>query len=155
MQSSSYIEALAIFYAVKKNSYFLKGCARFTVVTNHKPLIGIWRKDVLDVDNIQLARIMERLPGYNFKVTWVTGRLHHNADELCKAPIFRPTKEDGEEDINYHVCYNATVTTGPNKETTHTSREDPHIAPLFKAAANRTYKAIVEAIKNKVTKHKL
>ena len=54
--------------AVEKCAYFLQGCSLFSVITDHCPLVGIWQKDIVDVNSILLSRIMERLQGYLFKV---------------------------------------------------------------------------------------
>ena len=45
------LEAMALFQAVKKLRFYLQGC-RFTVVTDHRPLVGIFKKPLNEIDNI-------------------------------------------------------------------------------------------------------
>ena len=55
-------------FAVDKCSFYLKGAPSFTVVTDHKPLEGIFKKDLFDIGNPRLQRIREKLLEYNFSV---------------------------------------------------------------------------------------
>ena len=70
-----------------KCRYFLKGCPSFTLVTDHQPLIGIFRKDLSEVDNRRLQRFRERVLDYTFDVEWVEGKTHLIADALSRYPI--------------------------------------------------------------------
>ena len=60
----------------------------FTVVTDHKPLKGVWAKELPDIDNIRLRRYRERLTGYNFDLSWQEGKTNQIADALSRAPVF-------------------------------------------------------------------
>ena len=57
-------------------------------MTDHKPLEGIFRKDLFDIGNPRLQRIREKLLEYCFTVTWVPGKTHLIADALSRAPLF-------------------------------------------------------------------
>ena len=54
------LECLAVHFAVDKCSFYLKG-APFNVMTDHKPLEGIFCKDMFDIGNPRLQRIREKL----------------------------------------------------------------------------------------------
>ena len=60
------LECLAVHFAVTKRSFYLKGLPYFTVATDHKPLEGVFKKDLFEVNNPRLQRIRERLPPYTF-----------------------------------------------------------------------------------------
>jgi hypothetical protein len=47
------LEALAMKNTVEKCRYYLLGMQKFTVWSNHRPLVGIWRKQI---DKIRNAR---------------------------------------------------------------------------------------------------
>ena len=70
------LECLAIMVAVKKCDFYLRGLPLFEVVTDHKPLIGIFQKEIFNLENSRLIRIREKLIPYNFFVTWVPGKQH-------------------------------------------------------------------------------
>ena len=55
------LECLAVHFAVDKCSFYLKGAPSFNVMTDHKPLKGIFRKDLFDIGNPRLQRIREKL----------------------------------------------------------------------------------------------
>ena len=76
------LECLAVHFAVDKCSFYLKGARSFTVMTDHKPLEGIFRKDLFDIGNPRLQRIREKLLEYCFTVTWVPSKTHLIADAL-------------------------------------------------------------------------
>ena len=65
----------------------MQGAEHFTVVTDHRPLEGIFKKDLCDIPNPRLLRYRERLQGYVFSVTWVAGKTHLMADALSRAPL--------------------------------------------------------------------
>ena len=95
------LECLGVHFAVDKCSFYLKGAPSFTVVTYHKPLEGIFKKDLFDIGNPRLQRIREKLLEYNFSVTWVPGKSHLIADALSRAPLFAP---DEFEDIAFNTA---------------------------------------------------
>jgi len=84
------LELLAIVWAVKKCHYYLKGIPKFTVVTDHKPLEGIFRKDLQEIDNPRLVRFREFLIPYPLNVHWTEGKKHLIADALSRAPVDPP-----------------------------------------------------------------
>ena len=126
------LEMLAVHYAVKDCHFYLYG-ANFTVVTDHKPLLGTFAKALCDVENTRLQRIREKLVGYNFNITWVPGKIHLIADALSRAPVFRPVEEEVISANYVLVCAIA---------------EDPLLQPLFDAAAaDQDYQDIISAFK--------
>ena len=88
------LECLAVHFAVDKCSFYLKGAPSFNVMTDHKPLEGIFCKDLFDIGNPRLQRIREKLLEYCFTVTWVPGKSHLIADTLSRAPLFAPEEVD-------------------------------------------------------------
>jgi hypothetical protein len=96
------LECMAIVYAVQKCAYYLQGTPEFEVWTDHRPLVGIFGKDLHTLDNPRLMRMRERLTGFNLKVKWVEGKTHYIADALSRAPVFGPMEniEDTENVVN-------------------------------------------------------
>ena len=88
------LEYLAGYFAIDKCSFYLKGGTHFTLATDHKPLEGIFAKDLYDIPNPRLQRLREKLVEYNFTVTWVPGKSHHIADALSLAPLFSPEETE-------------------------------------------------------------
>ena len=71
------LECLAVHFAIAKCSFYLKGCESFTVATDHRPLEGIFKKDIFEIPNQRLQRILEKLAEFNMIVKWVPGKSHH------------------------------------------------------------------------------
>ena len=84
------LECLAIKWAILKCPYYLFGLPTFTVLTDHRPLEGVFKKTIFDLPNPRLQRMREKLAAYNFIVTWVPGKTHLIADALSRAPLFTP-----------------------------------------------------------------
>ena len=82
------LEALAILYACQKCDFYLRGLPSFTVLTDHKPLLGHFLKPLHSIENARLLRLREKLSPYNFVVNWAPGKNHLIADTLSRAPIF-------------------------------------------------------------------
>ena len=83
------LECLAIQYAISKWRFYLLGLPNFEIVTDHKPLLGIFK-----VDNPRLQRLREKMQAYNFTVKWVPRKLHLIADALSRASHFSPYSEE-------------------------------------------------------------
>ena len=48
------LECLAIMWAMIKCDFYLKGLPKFTVMTDHKPLVGIFQKTLYELSNPRL-----------------------------------------------------------------------------------------------------
>ena len=83
------LECLAIVWAITKCKYYLHGLQHFTVVTDHKPLVGIFNSSLDSLSNPRLLRMREKLTDYVFTTTWVAGKTHDIADALSRYPIFQ------------------------------------------------------------------
>ena len=63
----------------------LKGINRFDVITDHRPLIGIFAKSLPQIDNTRFARLREKIIDYSFDVKWVAGKDNIIADALSRS----------------------------------------------------------------------
>ena len=88
------LECLAVVFAVTKCSFYLRGADSFKVITDHKPLEGIFRKDLFELTNPRLQRMREKITEYCFEVTWTPGKTHYVADALSRAPLFDPQEDE-------------------------------------------------------------
>ena len=84
------LECLAIVWAILKCAFYLHGLPSFQVFTDHKPLEGIFTKDIFDLTSPHLQRLCEKVAMYCFTVRWVPGKTHYIADALSRAPLFAP-----------------------------------------------------------------
>ena len=76
------LECLAIVWAILKCSFYLRGLPSFTVLTDHRPLEGIFQKDIFDLASPRLQRLREKIAMYSFLVRRVPGKTHFIADAL-------------------------------------------------------------------------
>ena len=118
------LECMAISWAVEKCQYYLRGISDFTVVTDHRPLVGIFAKSLQDLDNKRLTRYREKLVDYSFKVTWCPGKDHLIADALSRAPVW-PGEPEPEEIILRAVSVDPALTF-----MFEAAREDQHYQEL-------------------------
>jgi hypothetical protein len=125
------MEALAIKYAVKKCRYYLLGMQKFTVWTDHRPLLGIWRKQIDEIGIARCQKWRENLSIYNFNVEWKAGKTHYLADSLSRAPYWNPPEVDSV------FCFAINPTQG--------------IHDILRKAAEEDYKRIIEAVSNGVS----
>ena len=96
------LELLAAVWAIRKCRYYL-AARMFTLVVDHRPLVGVFHKDSLDaIDNRRILSLLDKIAGYTFTVQWVPGKNHCIADALSRAPVFQPSEED-EDDIKVDI----------------------------------------------------
>ena len=62
----------------------------FYIYTDHRPLQGVFQKDIFDLASPRLQRLREKIAMYSFRVCWVPGKTHLIADALSRAPLFAP-----------------------------------------------------------------
>ena len=92
------LKCLAITWAITECQHHLLGCPEpFTVVTDHRPLLGIFSKDLPNLKITRLQHLRQKITDYGFQVTWAPGKSHLIADALSCAPIFAPPEDVDEE----------------------------------------------------------
>ena len=85
------MELAAIVWAIGKCKFYLKGINHFQVITDHRPLIGIFAKTLPQIDNTRVARLREKIIDYSFEVKWVAGKDNIIADALSRSPALSTT----------------------------------------------------------------
>jgi transposase InsO family protein len=130
------LECLGVSYALSKCHFYLAGSPRpFTVITDHKPLLGLFDKPLSDVPNARLQRLRLRTVGYSFNLQWQAGKLNVAADALSRAPVFGPVPpcpEDEEEAAAFARAI----------------RADAGLRPLLQAAKSDAYQLVVAALRD-------
>ena len=82
-------ESLAIIFAVKHFHFFLYGKDRFTIYTDHKPLISLFGAHA-KLPTLVAARLQRwalTLSAYNYKIEYRTGANNGNSDALSRKPL--------------------------------------------------------------------
>ena len=78
---------MAIQWAAMKCDYYLRGLPTFQVLTDHRPLVGIFNQCLTQIDNPHLLCMREKLMPYCFTMKWVPGKDHKIADALSSFPV--------------------------------------------------------------------
>ena len=88
-------EALTMVYALRKFHYYLWGQAKFTVITDHKPLLGIFSpsKNIPPMASGRIQRWSLLLQNYNFTLRHRSGALLRTADALSRLPLPNDSSE--------------------------------------------------------------
>ena len=96
-------ELLAVVVAVKKFDCFLFGHADITVHTDHKPLVPIHQRPIVDAPNRRIERMLLKLQRYNLKFIWVPGKELWIADTLSRQiPIVRHESQTPSDSLVRH-----------------------------------------------------
>jgi hypothetical protein len=128
------IEGLAIQYAIEDCWFYLLG-NKFTVFTDHRPLEGVFQKNLSEVMNPRLLSYRLKLVQYtDMEVIWTEGKSHLIADALSRNPIFDPPEDAGN---HMALCYGA-------------QPKYPLLHSIYDAGvADPIYQSIVTAIKRR------
>ena len=80
-------EALAVSWSLEHARTFILGCPNLTVVTDHKPLLGIFNnRDLASIENLRVQRFKSRTLHYRFDIKHCPGKWHRGADALSRNP---------------------------------------------------------------------
>ena len=84
-------EALAVAWALRTARMYTLGCPKLLIVTDHKPLLGIFNdRDLGSIRNPRIRRIKEQTLEYRFHIQHCPGKLHLGADALSRHPTSQP-----------------------------------------------------------------
>ena len=120
-------EALGVRYACKKCEFYLRGNPHTTtVLTDHRPLEGLFRKDLADVDNARVQRMRDKLVGLDIRVKYLPGKDNVVADALSRAPLFPPETSAEDENARIRSVYAAATLLGVNLATITTGIDDDY-----------------------------
>ncbi|KAK7099318.1 hypothetical protein V1264_003469 [Littorina saxatilis] len=124
-------EMLAVVYGVEHFHLYLYGSS-FTVVTDHKPLLGIVNSQKPTTARIERWRL--RLMPYEMSLTYAPGRDDLNpADYISRHPQSTPQRENkGEEYINY-VAENAVPVAMTKHEVRIETQRDDQLQKVMRA----------------------
>ena len=95
-------ESLAIIFAVNHFHFFLYGKDRFTIYTDHKPLISLFGAHAKQPSIVaaRLQRWALTLSAYNYKIEYLTGTNNGNADALSQKPLVQTNLNAQTDDTN-------------------------------------------------------
>ena len=152
------IEGLGVLYALQKCRHYLVGMSKFTVVTDHKSLKGVFQKPLGQVDNVRLRRYRERLQEYNFDVTWLAGRLNRVADCLSRFPVSQAANVSENEENVMEACVCRVVRSGDEPPIISNvcaaarsleEHPDPLLEPIIEAGDNDPeYQSLKDALRS-------
>ena len=81
------LELLGACHAMEKNDFYLRGCPKWELVTDHAPLRGLFRRDLWDISP-KLQPLVERTAKYTFSTTFCKGKKNLACDALSRFPLF-------------------------------------------------------------------
>ncbi|GBN68939.1 Transposon Tf2-6 polyprotein [Araneus ventricosus] len=126
-------EALAIVWAVKKFHLYLKG-RRFTLVTDHKPLVAIFgsKRGLPVLTATRLLHYALILQSFQFDIVFRKTADHGNADFLSRLP---KTSEELEVKDDITIFQMTQIETSPvtSRELRQETGKDEELGPLLRA----------------------
>ena len=74
--------------------YYTEGCPNLLVVTDHKPLLGIFGDRELGTISNTRIRLKEWTLAFRFQIIHCPGKLHHGPDALSRYPVVASIEDD-------------------------------------------------------------
>jgi hypothetical protein len=143
-------EGLALIFGVKKFHKYLYG-RRFTLVTDHKPLLAILgsKKKLPTLAAARLQRWAIFLMGYQYDLEFRPTGQHCNADGFSRLP--RVTEDGEEEPLEFGAaaCNIIQIETLPlsAKSLQQSTLKDPELAPVLRYTREGWPQEVADAIK--------
>ena len=116
------LELLAAIWGITSCAFYLRGIRSFTLRTDHKPLVGLMKKDLRDLTKRQQT-LREKVSIYTFTTQYLAGKLNMVADLLSRQPLWGPQTA--------HLCQR--VIFMEDEQMAAGIRSDPLLADMFEA----------------------
>lgn len=133
------LECLAVQWAIDKCKFWLQGMPYFLVITDHRPLLGVFKKQLHEIENPRLQRMRGKLIGYNFQLEWQAGKEHIIADTLSRSPVWPADKQDVNnviDDSHLRQTYSSTNLDKELEIFCEAAVHDPKYQQLLRAIEN-------------------
>ncbi|KAL0878513.1 hypothetical protein ABMA27_003602 [Loxostege sticticalis] len=130
-------ELLSVLFGCTKFHQYVYG-QQFTVETDHKPLITLFKKALHDIPP-RLQRIMLRLQPYDIKIVFKPGRYLYVADTLSRMALPEISLEDLDNDLDLHVnliLSNLSVSPEKLKEIQELTSKDKTLCQIIQYCKN-------------------
>ena len=127
------LELLAAVWGITSCAFYLRGIRSFTLRTDHKPLVGLMKKDLRDLT--ETANTEGKVSIFTFTTQYLAGKLNMVTDLLSRQPLWGPQTT--------HLCQKAVFM--EDEQMAEQVRSDPLLAGMFEAARNdSSYKLAVQ-----------
>ena len=83
------LEATCVVWSLETLAYYLKGCPRFDLHTDHSPLAQSIKKEIRTV-TARMQKFFEAIQAYNNCISFVKGCHNKSSDALSRAPVGGP-----------------------------------------------------------------
>ena len=127
-------ESLAIIFAVKHFHFFLYGNYRFTIYSDHKPLISLFgaHAKLPTIVATRLQRWALTLSAYKYKIEYRTGVSNGNADVLSRKPLVQTNLENQIDGTTNNVLNIETIPYNvSNEEMVRETRKDRILSVVY------------------------
>ena len=116
-------EGLAVVFGIKHFHQYLFG-THFTIITDHKPLLGLIAEDkkIPQMAASKIERWALTLSAYNYTLVYRQGREHQNADCMSRLPHSKPKSTLCENQVMMMSLDRAPVTAEDVKKASLTDR---------------------------------
>ncbi len=108
------LKLLAVVYALSKFRFYLQGIRVVNILTDHRPLVDLYKKPLTEITNARLLRLLEKPMDFNLSWSFVKG------DRNCIADLFSHTQVSSQEAPEFLRTTNMEVkraTEGAGKRT--------------------------------------
>ncbi|GFS00228.1 Pol polyprotein [Elysia marginata] len=109
-------DALKATWVCEKCAGFLIGLSKFTIETDHKPLLVLLQKKELDELTPRLQRFRMRLMRFSYNIEYVPGKQLCTADALSRAPLPKINEEEQTRDKEVSKYVNLVMKSFPATE---------------------------------------
>lgn len=79
-------EALAVAYALDHAKHFVLGCSNLIIVTDHKPLLGVFKSTSVNKWSNRVRDLKEKTYPYKFTMFHISGAKHKATDAISRKP---------------------------------------------------------------------
>ena len=100
------IECCAIFHGLKDLDFYIRGL-KFRGLTDHRPLVGTFKKPLDLIESPRIACMVEKLQIYSMTLEYIPGSFNLLADALSRMPIlnrFSREEMENHNEIEEHMA---------------------------------------------------
>ena len=81
------LDLASVVYGLEKCKMYTTGASDIAIYNDQQALVNLQHKNLVDIPNNRIVRLLDRISAYNFQIFYIQGKLNYVSDALSRAEV--------------------------------------------------------------------